>query len=152
MQRKISADASTALAKVFAGLPFPIVGLMLAASVYNGQVGLSGVLAGLAFLAAYFWIARRFVWSLIDEVTDCGDYLLARRGRVEDRILLSDIEDIVDRPYARPPKAIVTLKARSAFGWSLVFALSPGRDEVDGSRSIAADLRHRVRLATGAVH
>ena len=147
MQRKISSDGATTSAKVFSCLPVPVAGLILAAAVYNGQVGMSGAVAGLALLGAYLWLIRRFVWSMLDEVMDCGDYLLARRGEVEDKIFLSDIEDVIDRPFGRPPKAIVKLGARSAFGWSLVFALTSDKAPAGGAGSTAADLRHRVRVA-----
>ena len=149
MPRKISSDGATASAKVFSCLPFPLVGLMLAASIYNKQIGVLVAMAGVALLGAYAWVVRRFVWSMIDEVTDCGEYLLARRGAVEDKIFLSDIEDVIDRPYGRPPKTIVKLRAKSAFGWSVVFAMTTDKN-VDGVKDIAADLRHRVRIATSA--
>jgi len=87
---------------------------------------------------------------MLDEVVDCGDYLLAKRGSVEDKIFLSDIEDLIDRPYGRPPKAIVKLRAKSVFGWNVAFALSSDNN-ADGVKGIAADLRHRVRLATAAL-
>ena len=66
----------------------------------------------------------------------------AKRGDVEDRIVLRDIEDVIDRPYGRPPKTIVKLGVESAFGRRLVF--------VPKAEGIGADLRHRVRIATSA--
>ena len=150
MPRKISSDGATTSAKVFSCLPFPLVGLMLAASIYNKQIEVWVAVAGLALLGVYAWLVRRFVWSMIDEVTDCGEYLLAKRGTVEDKIFLTDIEDVIDRPYGRPPKAIVRLRAKSAFGWSVVFAMTTERDAADGVKDIAADLRHRVRIASAA--
>ncbi len=147
MPRKISSDGATASAKAFSVLPFPLLGLMLAASIYNKQIGVLVAVGGVAFLGVYAWAVRRFVWSMIDEVTDCGDYLLAKRGAVEDKIFLSDIEGVIDRPYGRPPKAIVKLRAKSAFGWTVVFAMTTDKT-VGGIENIAADLRHRVRMAS----
>lgn len=68
MQRRISSDGATALAKIFAGVPFSLVSLMLAASVHNGRIGVWVAVAGLALLGAYFWAVRRFVWNAIDGV------------------------------------------------------------------------------------
>lgn len=147
MERRISSDGATTSAKVFSCLPIPVAGLVLCVAIYNGQVGLSGSAAALALLAAYVWVARRFAWSMLDEVTDCGDCLLARRGAVQDKIFLRDIEDVIDRPFGRPPKAIVKLRARSAFGWNLVFVPARGEEAAGGVANIAADLRHRVRMA-----
>jgi hypothetical protein len=150
MPTKISSDVATTSAKVFSGLPFPVGGLMLSAAIYDKEIGMLGAAGGLALLVAYAWIAWRFVWSMVDEVTDHGDYLLAKRGSVEDKIFLSDIKDLIDRPYGRPPKAIVKLRAKSVFGWSIAFALTTDKN-ADGDKGVAADLRHRVRLATAAL-
>jgi hypothetical protein len=139
MHKKISSEGAAASAKIFACLPLPLFAAMLAAAFWNGQIGAGMVAAGLFFLGGYFWSIRRFVWSMVDEVTDCGDYLLAKRGDVEARIVLRDIEDVIDRPYGRPPKTIVKLGVESAFGRRLVF--------VPKAEGIGADLRHRVRIA-----
>ena len=148
MQRKISCDGVTPAAKALSCVPFLLAGVMFAVQIYNRRLGILEALAGVALLAAYAWVIRRFVWRMIDEVTDCGDYLLVKRGTVEDKILLSDVEDVIDRPYRRPPKMIVKLRAKSEFGWNVAFAKVTGSD-ADGLKDIAADLRHRVRLATG---
>jgi len=147
MARKISSDGATASAKVFACLPFPLVGLMLAASIYNKQIGALIAVAGLALLVAYAWVIRRFVWSMLDEVTDCGEYLIAKRGKVEDKIFLIDVVDVVDKPFGRPAKTIVELRAKSAFGWRIVFATATDRGGPDEPKDVAADLRRRMRIA-----
>ena len=142
MHKKISSEGATASAKILACLPLPLSAAMLAAAFWNGQVGAGMVAAGIFFLGGYFWGIRRFVWSMVEEVTDCGDHLLAKRGDLEDKIVLRDIEDVIDRPYGRPPRIIVKLGVESAFGWRLVFVPKAG--------GIGADLRHRVRIARSA--
>lgn len=70
MSRKISSDGATTSAKVFSILPIPLLGLMLAVLIYNKQIGAFVAVGGVASLGAYAWAVRRFVWSMIDEVTD----------------------------------------------------------------------------------
>jgi hypothetical protein len=48
---------------------------------------LAGI-AGIAIFAAWHWY---FVLPLADEVLDCGDHLMVRRGAVQQRVLLSEL-------------------------------------------------------------
>jgi len=59
---------------------------------------------------------------VIDEVTDCGEHLLVKRGAVDDKMFLSDIEDVIDRPYGRPPKAMKPLSVSTAISVGTVWS------------------------------
>jgi hypothetical protein len=64
----------------------------------------------------------RLVWSLADEVYDGGDYLLVRRGRVEDRIALSDIMNVSVTALVNPPRITLKLAKPSRFGDEVTFS------------------------------
>lgn len=69
-----------------------------------------------------YFIMRRFVFDLVDEVEDLGDVLLVRNGRQEDRIALSDIMNVNYTPLASPPRVSLSLRRPSSvFGTQVSF-------------------------------
>ena len=78
MPRKISSDGATTSAKVFSCLPFPLVGLMLAASIYNKQIEVWVAVAGLALLGVYAWLVSR---CLVPVRTSCLSFGLLAQFR-----------------------------------------------------------------------
>src|SRR5689334_1787080 len=63
-----------------------------------------------------FIVMNRLVFPLADEVYDCGDTLLVKRGGREDSIRLSDVLNLSYMPLYRPPLIIMLLRWESAFG------------------------------------
>ncbi len=60
-------------------------------------------------------IFKAFVWDLVDDVEDCGDALVLRKGGVEQRILLKDIISFDYSPTS-PPSASVWTKTEGPLG------------------------------------
>jgi hypothetical protein len=82
-----------------------------------------------ALLAIFLFVSIVFVaGSLADEVFDCGDELLVRKGNTKERIKLASIVK-VEEGYVRPntlrffhfSTVIVTMDRDSAFGRSFSF-------------------------------
>jgi hypothetical protein len=69
---------------------------------------------------AYF-LLRKLVFDLADEVVDLGDMLLVRNGGKEDRIALSDIRNI-SYTFANPPRVTLSLRKPSMFGDEVSFS------------------------------
>lgn len=67
----------------------------------------------------------KLISDLADEVYDGGDYLLVKRGRLEDRIALSDIMNVNSSVMVNPPRVTLRLARPSKFGDEVVF--SPAR-------------------------
>jgi hypothetical protein len=67
-------------------------------------------------------IYPKLVWSLADEVRDGGDYLLVKRGRLEDRIAFSDIMNVSASVMVNPPRITLRLARPSKFGDEVTFS------------------------------
>ena len=149
--RRISSEAGAAVAKGFAVVPIPVFLFIAGAAIHDSRFKLPGAAAALALLGLYIWCVGRFAWSLMDEVLDGGDYLIVKRGAVADEICLSDIEDVSGSLFSRQRKLILTLRAKSAFGWRIVFVPSTSASDLAGITNVAADLRKRARAGTSQV-
>jgi hypothetical protein len=99
----------------------------------------------LASMAALVWLARKFVGSLMDEGDDGGDCLIVKRGRREDKLDFSDIEDATDRAFSRPPQVVPQMRCKSKFGWRVAFVPSTDKNVVLPAMSVGREIRHRSR-------
>jgi len=98
--------------------------------------------------AAGLVLMKLFIWNLADEVHDCGDSLLVRRGGVEENVPISGIREVTLALFSRPPRITLRLAEPGKFGRSIVFTppTSPGQ-EIFGRNPIAENLRARVQRA-----
>jgi hypothetical protein len=68
-----------------------------------------------------YWIMKKLVFGLADEVLDAGDTLVVRRGGQEERIALSDIKNVNYSPYVSPPQVTLSLRRHTVFGDTVTF-------------------------------
>jgi hypothetical protein len=98
-----------------------------------------------------FFMFKRMVWILADEVRDGGDFLIVRRGSVEERVQLSDIMNVSMSQFTNPPRLSLRLRKPCKFGDEIVF--SPPRTSVwnpFARNAVAEDLIQRVDRARSA--
>ncbi len=69
---------------------------------------------------AYF-LMRKLVFDLMDEVWDADDALIVRNGKQEDRIALSEIKNVSYAIVMNPPRVTLSLRHQSIFGNELSF-------------------------------
>jgi hypothetical protein len=96
-----------------------------------------------------YTILRRFVWDLVDEVYDHGDYLVVRNRGDEARIDLADVMNVSVSTFVNPPRITLRLARPSRFGTEISFAparpfsLNPlahlGKNEVAESLIVRVD-------------
>ena len=78
------------------------------------------VLVALLFAAGF--VAWRFrVADLADEVVDHGDWLLVRRGAVEEKVLLTDIAQVNDSGRGDSPRIVLRLVKPGRLGRQIAF-------------------------------
>lgn len=122
--RKISSDLHTQLARfgsIFSGLGALAFVALSAAGVMSNDARSQFVFILVLALGALFTFSAVAAWRLADEVLDCGDALLARKGRVQQRILFSEIDDIHVWIPSRPPTIAICLKSPGPFGSTITF-------------------------------
>jgi hypothetical protein len=107
---------------------------------------LFGIVTALAVVGLL--LMKFFLWNLADEVYDCGDSLLVRRGGIEESVPLAGITEVALALFSRPPRITLKLARPGKFGSSIVFTppTSPGL-ELFGRNPIAEDLKAKVQRA-----
>jgi hypothetical protein len=94
---------------------------------------------------AYF-LMKKLVFDLADEMFDDGDALVARFGSEQERIPLSEIINVSYSQMVNPPRVTLTLRTPGRFGKEVSF--SPPQSFVPFAKSpIVADLIERVDAA-----
>jgi len=68
-----------------------------------------------------FVLFRKFVWDLADEVEDRGDYLLVRKGGIEERVPLANIMNVNMSQFTKPPRLTLRLRKAGVFGDEIAF-------------------------------
>jgi hypothetical protein len=64
---------------------------------------------------------RKLVWDLADEVRDGGDYLLVRRGRIEERLPLEDVMNVSMSQFTNPRRLTLRLRTPGKLGDEVTF-------------------------------
>lgn len=70
----------------------------------------------------WFFVFRRLIWDLADEVEDHGDYLIVRNRGDEERIALANIMNISASTFINPPRVTLRLVKAGKFGREVTFS------------------------------
>src|SRR5690242_6127399 len=81
-----------------------------------------GLFIGPVVMAVFgFLFFRRLVWNLADEVLDGGDYLIVRKGGIEQRVPLANIMNVSGSTYVNPPRVTLRLVEPGPLGDEVAF-------------------------------
>ena len=95
-----------------------------------------------------YFVMKKLVFDLADEVSDDGDSLVVRFGIEEERIPLSQIMNVSYSYMSNPARVTLTLRTPGRFGKEITF--SPPQRFVPFAKSpIIADLIERIDAARG---
>jgi hypothetical protein len=143
----ISSSNTFLIKKVLPAIWFAIV-------CFGGIVtALSGVVANqpmvlvgpVLMLVLGFFLFRKLIWDMADEVRDGGDYLLVRRGDVEERVPLSNVMNVSLSQFTNPRRLTLRLRSAGKFGDEVVFIpASSFRFSPLARNPVAEDLMRRV--------
>jgi hypothetical protein len=70
----------------------------------------------------WFFVFRKLIWDLVDEVEDHGDYLIVRNRGEEERIALTNIMNISASSFINPPRVTLRLVKPGRFGSEVTFS------------------------------
>jgi hypothetical protein len=98
-----------------------------------------------AFMIGYF-IIKKLIADLVDEVWDDGDALVVKNRDQEQRIALSDIKNVSYSPFINPPRVTLSLRRPTIFGDEITFG-APVRLVPFSKSPVITDLIERVDLA-----
>jgi hypothetical protein len=80
------------------------------------------VVPGIMAVAGWFFM-KTALSNLMDEVFDCGEYLLVRRRGMEERVALADIINVDFTTHQPPARITLTLARPGPFGSRIAFAV-----------------------------
>lgn len=124
--RRISARSTLFYKRVFPviwlGFMVLVVSLMLATRRRGQGVPLPALIVPLFALGIAWFVLRRLVSDLADEVWDEGDALRVRFGPDEERIALADIVNIGYTTMINPARVTLTLRNPGRFGKEVTFS------------------------------
>ena len=148
--KTISSKQTFFIKKIFPAIWIGVVLFACISAILAGALRTSPVfLVGPIFMLVIgFVVFRKFLWDLADEVRDGGDFLVVRRGSIEERVQLSDIMNIGMSQFTNPPRLSLRLRKPGKFGDEIVF--SPPRASMwnpFARNPIAEDLMQRVDRA-----
>jgi hypothetical protein len=97
---------------VFVAVPFLRTGIAGSVSRLNATSLIAPV-----FVAMFgYFIMKKRVFDLVDEVFDDGDALVIRNGGTEDRAALADIINVSYSQLSNPPRVTLSLRNPGQFG------------------------------------
>jgi hypothetical protein len=99
-----------------------------------------------AFAAFSYFLLKKMVFDLADEVFDAGDSLIVRFGSEQERILLSQIINVSYSYVTNPARVTLTLRTPGRFGKEITF-MPPQRFIPFAKSPIVADLIDRIDAA-----
>jgi hypothetical protein len=149
---RISSRSTFFTKRVFPILWFGFLGLFVAMFLFKGFSGSVPIeaLLGPLFMAVFgYFLMKKLVFDLADEVLDAGDALIVRFGSEQERIPLSEIINVSYSYVQNPQRVTLTLRTPSQFGKEVSFS-PPARFLPLAKSPIVADLIERVDAARRA--
>jgi len=72
-------------------------------------------------MTVVFFISKKLIFDLVDEVWEDGETLVVRNSGQEQRIALADIKNVNYSPLISPPRVTVSLRRPTVFGDEVTF-------------------------------
>ena len=153
MMERISSRSTFFGKRVFPFIWFGLLSLFIIAPLRakgaRGSVP-PAIFIGPAVLAAFgYFLMKKTVFDLADEVYDAGDSLIVRFGNEEERIPLSEIINLSYSYLSNPSRATLTLRTPGRFGKEITFS-PPQRFLPFGKNPIITNLIERIDAARRA--
>jgi len=97
----------------------PIVAPLFGGSFAGSPVGFLLVPAFMMIIG--YFMMKKLLFDLVDEVLDAGDALVIRNGHLEERVALSEIMNVGYTPFMNPPRVTLSLRNPGVFGERVSF-------------------------------
>ena len=148
--KRISSRSLIFMKTLFPLLWFGALGSVLVSTIASRAYEQSFMVLAVPFLMVVFgfFLMRKLVWDLADEVYDKGDSLLVRFRGEEEEIPLSAIINVSVAVAMNPPRITLRLAAPGRFGREIAFSpIKPFTLNPFAPNPIAEDLILRVDQA-----
>jgi len=124
--KRISSRNTFFMKRIFPAIWFGFIAVFFVTLVLDAGQGRSvpaaAYVAPLLLVGVGFFVMRRFVFDLADEVFDEGDALLVRFGQEQERIPLAQIINVSYAGMTNPARITLTLRTPGRFGKEVSFS------------------------------
>jgi len=122
--KRISSRSSVLYKRVFPTLWFGFLAFIGLSTYLGGAIQRNPLVVIVPCVMAVFgyFIMKKLLWDLVDEVLDGGDFLVVRNRNQEDRIPLSNIMNVSATTLVNPPRITLRLIAPGKFGSEIAFS------------------------------
>jgi len=144
---KISSRQTFFLKKVLPVLWYGALCAFVGIALASGAIGKDPIFFAAPALMAVvgFFVMRKMIWGLMDEVYDCGDSLLVRNRGEQESIPLASIMNVSASTATNPPRITLRLAKPGKFGNEIVFTpTAPFTFNPFAKNPVAEDLMVRV--------
>lgn len=153
MMRKISSRSTFIVKRVFPLVWFGLLGFFVVIILFTKDSEGGPPLFVLIFpviMGVFGWfMMKKMVWDLADQVLDAGDFLVVRFGNEQEQVPLSNIINISYSYMMNPPRVTLTLRAAGRFGNEVSFS-APQSFIPFAKSPVVDDLIRRVDAARRA--
>jgi hypothetical protein len=112
----------------------------------NQAAALPFLIMPIVMMGFGYFVMKKFIFDLVDEVWDDGDALVVKNGGQTERIALADIKNVNYAPLINPPRVTLSLRRPTIFGDQVTFC-APLRFVPFATSPIINDLIDRIDVA-----
>jgi len=103
---------------IFFGFLVVFIGIALFANLRSNSAldNIPFLIVPIVMTVIVFFISKKLIFDLADEVWEDGDTLVVRNSGQEQRIALADIKNVNYSPLISPPRVTLSLRRPTVFG------------------------------------
>jgi len=146
--RRISSRTTFFYKRIFPAFWFGFLILLIAIPLFfggaqNGPPPFPFLIVPLIMMGFGYFVMKKLVFDLVDEVWDDGATLLIRNGGQEQRVAFRDIKNVSYSTVINPPRVTLSVRQPTTFGDQIAF-VAPVRFVPFTTSPVINDLIERV--------
>jgi len=124
--KKLSSKATFFHKRIFPAFWFGFLGIFICVGLFSNiaekGVGIIFLVGPIAMVIFGYFLMKKLVWDLIDEVCDDDTSLLLRNGKQEVRVNLKDIKNVNYSTMTNQPRVTLNIRYKTPLGDELTFS------------------------------
>ncbi len=100
---------------------FGILGISAIGALLVEGASIAAVIMPVVMMVLGYFVMKLFIWDLADEVFDYGEYLVVRKGDLEQKIPLGDIVNVNYMSMSSPPRITILCRTLGPLGTEIAF-------------------------------
>ena len=120
---RISSGQTFFIKRIFPAFWLGIVGLFAIGGIASGEAWKQPQFIAMPVIMVVFgfFLFRKLVWDIADDVRDGGSFLLVRKGSVEERVSLDNVMNVSVSQFSKPRRLSLRLRRPGKLGDEIVF-------------------------------